>query len=43
MTVKTKSLQRDGTLIYKDYNLDEITFRKKPCAEDKDDDILEET
>lgn len=38
MTVKTKSAQRDGTLIYKDYNLDEIKFRKKCCRADDERD-----
>ncbi len=43
MTVKTKSSQRDGTLIYKDYNLDEIKFKKKPGGKEDDDDIVETT
>ena len=43
MTVKTKSSQRDGTLIYKDYNLDEIKFKKKSGGKEDDDDIVETT
>lgn len=38
MTVKTKTSGRDGTLIYKDYNLDEISFKKKVVADTDDDD-----
>lgn len=37
MLVKTKSAGRDGTLIYKDYELSEIKFKKKPCAVEDDD------
>ena len=36
MIVKTKTVQKDGTMLYKDYNLDEIKFKNNKI---KDEDI----
>jgi cell fate regulator YaaT (PSP1 superfamily) len=41
MTVKTRTSGTAGELIYKDYNLDELTFKKKAVPDQKDDEDIE--
>ena len=40
MTVKTRAAQKDGTLVYKDYDLKDVKFNKQKKVE-KDDDESE--